>query len=167
MLRLAILLAALASAAAAPQQRSPLTVDGWGGVRIGMTQAEVAKALNTRLTGEAIDDENVCVEKQAKGLPAMRFMFEDRRLTRISIAEGSGITTPRGIGPGATATAVRKAYGAKPKAEAHTYEDKPAEYLTYWTVPNKRGIRFETSTDRKVYVIHAGTDSIQYIEGCA
>jgi hypothetical protein len=167
MIRAAIVLAVMASPAGAAPPKWPLTDQGLGPVRIGMTQAQVAKALNSRLTGEAIDDENQCVEKSAKALPGVLFMFVDRRLSRVSIAKGSGITTRRGIGVGATAAAVRKAYGRGLKAEPNTYEDKPAEYLTYWTVPGRRGYRFETSTDRKVYVIHAGTNSIQYIEGCA
>ena len=167
MIRAAIVLAALASPAAAAPPKWQLTDTGLGPVRIGMTQAQVAKALNSELTGEAIEDEKVCVEKSARSLPAVLFMFLDQRLSRVSIAKGSGITTRGGIGIGSTAAAVRKAFGRGLQAETNEYEDKPAEYLTYWTVPGKRGYRFETSTNRKVYVIHAGTSSINYIEGCA
>src|SRR4051794_9903896 len=164
---LAGLLALAASQAAAAPPKWQLTDTGLGPVRIGMTQAQVAKALNTKLKGEAIEDEKVCVEKEARSLPGVNFLFENERLGRISIAKPSPITTRLGIGAGATAAQVRKAYGAKLRTERNAYEERPAEYLTYWTVPKKRGFRFETGTDRKVYVIHAGTDSIQYIEGCA
>jgi hypothetical protein len=158
-----VTLAALLLAAAS----WPLTVDGYGPARIGMTQAEVANALHVKLTGEAIDDEDVCVEKEAAGFLGVMFMFEDKKLARVSLWEGSKVRTARGIGLGATADAVRRAYGKALKAERHHYEDLPSEYLTFWTVPKKRGVRFETNSKRRVQAIHAGTDAIQYVEGCA
>ena len=165
----ALLLLALASSAAAagPQPRWPLTVDGWGPVRIGMTQAQVSKALSTRLTGQAIEDEDTCVEKGSSKYPGVFFMFEGGKVTRISVSEPSRLRTPSGIGIGATAAEVRRAYPRGLQAETHEYIGAPGEYLTFWTVRNKRGIRFETDERRRVQVIHAGTGSIQYIEGCA
>jgi hypothetical protein len=145
----------------------PLTPDGWGAAKIGMTQAEVARALGRKLEGEPIEDENVCVEKIISGREGMWLMFEEGRLTRISIGEKSRITTPRRIGLGATAASVRKAYGKGLEAEPHHYVGLPAQYLTYWTVRNKRGVRFETDRKRRVETIHAGGPSIQYVEGCA
>ena len=145
----------------------PLTVDGYGPARIGMSQAEVVKALHAKLTGEAIEDEKVCVEKKAAALPGVIFMFEDARLARVSLWSPSKVTTPRGIGLGAGADAVRRAYGKGLRSEPHHYEDLPSQYLTFWTVPGKRGVRFETNSKRRVQAIHAGTSAIQYVEGCA
>ena len=170
MIRTAILLLALAAstAAAASQPQWRLTVDGLGAVRIGMTRRQVESALHTRLKGEPIEDEKACVEMVPVGRDrGLWFMFEEYKLTRISIGEPSRVTTPRGIGIGATADRVKRAYGRGLKAEPHKYEDRPAEYLTYWTVPEKRGVRFETDGKRRVQTIHAGTSSIQYVEGCA
>ena len=48
-------LLAVAAAASAP----PLTPDGWGAVKIGMTQVQVAKALSAKLEGDPIEDEKV------------------------------------------------------------------------------------------------------------
>lgn len=144
-----------------------LTPDGWGAVKIGMSQAEVATALGAGLEGEPIEDENVCVEKITPAHPGMWFMFEEGKLTRISVGEKSKVTTPRGVGLGATASQVRRKYPKGLQAEPHHYLDLPGEYLTYWTVPKKRGVRFETDRKRRVETIHAGTDSIQYVEGCA
>jgi len=145
----------------------PLTVDGYGPARIGMNQVQVSRALHAKLTGEPIDSEDSCVEKTAAGFPDVLFMFEGRKLARISLWQTSKVKTPRGIGLGATAAAVRKAYGKQLKAEPHHYEDLPSEYLTFWTVPGKRGVRFETNSKRRVQAIHAGTGVIQYVEGCA
>jgi hypothetical protein len=151
------------AAAASP----PLTPDGWGKVRIGMSQPQVARALGARLEGDPIDDEHACVEKTARRFPGMWFMFLDDRLARISIGEKSKVRTPRGIGLGASAASVRHRYGRALTAEPHHYLGLPAEYLTYWTVSKRRGVRFETDAKRRVETIHAGTDSIQLVEGCA
>ncbi len=155
--------ALLLAAAAAPH----LTPDGWGAVKIGMSQAQVAGALGAKLEGEPIEDEKVCVEKITPKHPDMWFMFLDGRLARISVGEKSKVTTPRGIGVGASAAEVRRKYAKGLQAEPHHYLDLPGEYLTYWTVPKKRGVRFETDVKRQVETIHAGDDSIQYVEGCA
>ena len=157
-------------AAAAPafaQGTLVLTPDGLGPVRIGMSQKQVIAALGGTLEGAAIESDDICVEKESSALSGVGFMFEEGRLTRISLGEGTDITTPRGIGVGSAAIAVRHAYRGKLKAEPNAYIEKPAEYLTYWTVPGKKGVRFEVDAKRKVYVIHAGGPSIEYIEGCA
>ena len=170
MIRLAVLpvaLAASAAAAAAPASW-PLTVDGWGPVKIGMSRSQVERALHVRLKGEAIEDEKACVEMVPAGRDrGLWFMFEDYRLSRISVGQPSKVKTPRGIGIGASADAVRRAYSGGLKIEPHHYEELPAEYLTYWTAPGKRGVRFETDRNRRVQTIHAGTASIQFVEGCA
>lgn len=98
--------------------------------------------------------------------PGLWFMLEEGKLTRISVGDPSKVTTPRGIGVGAAAATVRRAYGRTLKAEPHLYESLPAEYLTYWTVPKKRRpVRDGHQAARAT--IHAGTESIQYVEGCA
>ena len=161
-----IVLALLAAAAALGSW--PLTPDGWGPVRIGMSRAQVEQALAVKLEGEPLEDEKSCIELVPKGPKrGLWFLFEDYKLSRISIGEPSQVTTPRGIGMGATAAAVRRAYGKGLKAEPHYYEDRPAEYLTFWTVPRKRGVRFETDSKRRVQTIHAGTAAIELVEGCA
>jgi hypothetical protein len=168
-LRKLLLILALAAPAAAPAQPSGwrLTPDGYGPVRIGMTRAQVSAALSARLEGEAIEDEEACIEMGARqGYRGIYFMFENRRLSRISATEPSQATTVRGIGIGATAARVRRAYPAA-RAQTHTYLGRPAEYLTFWPRHATRGIRFETGSDRRVTTIHVGGASIRYIEGCA
>lgn len=144
-----------------------LTPQGLGPVKLGMSQQQVAAAVGGTLEGAAIESDDICVEKESTALPGVGFMFEDKKLTRISLAEGSKISTLRGITVGVSASAVRKAYGPKLKSEPNTYIEAPAEYLTYWVRPNRSGICFEVDEKRKVYVIHAGSQSIQYVEGCA
>lgn len=145
-----------------------LTVDGLGPARIGMSRQQVESALHIHLQGEPIQDEKTCVELVPAGRDqGLWFMFEDYKLTRISVGRPSRVTTPRGIGVGATAVQVRRAYARGLVVEPHHYEGSPALYLTYWTKPGKRGVEFETDRQRRVQAIHAGTSSIGYVEGCA
>jgi hypothetical protein len=159
----------LAGAAVAETPAWKLTPSGWGPARIGMTRVQVTKALKVSLEGDAFDNEGSCLELVGadNALPGLFFMFEEGKLTRITASEPSAIATPRGIHAGSIADEVRKAYGAGLKSEPHKYEDPPAEYLTYWLKPDRSGVRFETDMQGKVESIHAGTSSIQYVEGCA
>lgn len=161
--------ALLATSSATPTYDWKLTPSGWGPVRIGMNRDQVSKALHAGLEGDAFDNEGSCIELYSSDpkLAGLYFMFLDGKLSRVSAGDKSRIDTPRGMGVGATADEIRKAYGEKLKAEPHHYLDLPAEYLTYWVKPEKSGVRFETDAQRKVESIHAGNSSIQYIEGCA
>ncbi|MCL6699814.1 hypothetical protein LZ496_13615 [Sphingomonas sp. NSE70-1] len=163
------LLLIAAAPAPTPTYDWKLTPTGWGPVRIGMNRDQVQKALNDRLEGDAFDNEGSCIElfPQGEALKGSYFMFLDGKLSRISVSSPSKIVTPRGIGVGASADEVHKAYGEALKAEPNHYVDLPAEYLTFWLKPEKSGVRFETDAQRKVEIIHAGDSSIQYIEGCA
>ena len=166
---LLVIAALMTATTSAPTYDWKLTPAGWGPVHIGMTRAQVSKALKVELEGDAFDNEGNCIElfPESEALKGSYFMFLDGKLSRISISEPSKIVTPRGIGVGASADDVRKAYGEQLQAEPNHYLDLPAEYLTFWLKPNKSGVRFETDAQRKVETIHAGNDSIQYIEGCA
>ena len=159
----------LTSAAPTRSYDWKLTPAGWGPVRIGMTREQVAKALETELRGDAFDNWGSCIElfPASEQLKGTYFMFQDGKLSRISVVDAGKLATPRGIHVGSTADEVRELYGEKLQAEPHHYIDLPAEYLTYWLKPAKSGVRFETDAERKVQTIHVGNDSIQLVEGCA
>ena len=149
----------------AARASATLTPQGYGPVRIGMTRAQVNRALRETLTPRSEWEEDACESGTAASLPGMIFMFEDGRLTRISLYEESAVRTPRGLGIGSTEAEVRRLYPGL-EEEEHTYVGAPGLYLTYWVTPKKRGVRFETNSERKVSAVHAGLDSITYIEGC-
>ncbi|WNO53828.1 hypothetical protein [Stakelama saccharophila] len=157
-----------------------LTANGWGPLKIGMTKAEVTKALGGDADPGAANgpDPETCEQYRPERAPdGMMVMLEAGRLTRITLDSDSDIETARGIGVGDTAAAVRAAYGTALTASPHKYVEQPGEYLTLWIngagdgayveSPYARGIRFEIGKDGKVQSIHAGGPSIQYVEGCA
>lgn len=158
----------LTAAGPAPNYDWKLTPSGWGPVRIGMNRHQVENALKTKLEGEALD-KGSCLDLYSSDerLEGLYFMFIEGKLSRISAWDTSIVATPRGIHVGSTADEVRAAYGSVLQAEPHHYVGAPAEYLTFWLIPQKSGVRFETDLSGKVETIHVGNDTIQYIEGCA
>lgn len=158
-----------------------LTAEGFGPLRIGMSRAEVVKALGEDSNPNAVGgpEPEACDQfRPARAPEGMLVMIEKGRLTSIALVHGSKITTDRGLGLGATAASVRKAYGPALSAEPHKYESAPAEYLTMWAKngprgdefvedPAARGIRYVIDGKGLVEAIHAGGPSLQYVEGCA
>jgi hypothetical protein len=173
--------AAAPAPAPAPTAEPVLTADGYGPLRIGMTRAEVVKAVGEDSDPEAVGgpDPEACDEFHPGRAPkGLLVMIEAGRLTRISLVRDSKVKTDRGLGLGATAAAVRAAYGPALSAEPHKYEDKPAEYLTFRTkdapkgagaatLATARGMLYEIGSKGTVQRISAGGPSIQYVEGCA
>ena len=158
---------------------APLTAEGWGPLRIGMTRAEVEAALGPDADPEAVGgpDPESCDQFRPERAPeGLLVMIEEGVLTRISVFEPATLTTDRGFGVGASAADIKAAYGDGLQAEPHNYLGLPAEYLTAWSggQPTEpyvqdaaaRGIRYETAADARVEQIHVGGPSIQYVEGC-
>jgi hypothetical protein len=158
---------ALALTAAAPP---PLTSAGWGQLKIGATESEVRKALTPfEVEGEPGDDTYAdCHHINSKRYPGLAAMIQEGRLTRLSLwSESRSLKTDKGLGVGATEAQVKRAYGPKLLVTEHAYDGPEGHYLTYWTVPEKRGVRYETDIHGRVSVIHVGDDTIQLIEGCS
>lgn len=168
------LIAALSDDLLRLEQRGPHTGDwrltpaGLGPVRIGMTRDQVASALGTALTdASAVEIGEDCGEASTSLLPGTWFMFEKGELTRVSLHSPSALTTPRGVAPGVSEAEVRTAYPTGLTASPHEYEAPPAKYLTFWTTVRRTGVRFEINHKGSVEAVHAGTRSIEYVEGCA
>ena len=165
----------------APAPRfATLAASGWGPLRIGMTRAEVTRALGSDADPGAVGgaEPEICDEFRPERAPVgMLVMIQGGTLTRISLIRDSQVRTDRGLGLGATTAQVRAAYGPKLAASPHKYEGAPAEYLDVWLggppraefVPERPdvGLRYEIGGDGRVRAIHAGGASIAYVEGCA
>lgn len=159
-----------------------LTSDGLGPLRIGMTIAEITAAAGPDSEPNApggMEPESCDQFRPARAPAGVIVMVEQGRLTRISLDEGSRLATDRGIRVGDTAGRVRAAYGTSLSEMPHEYVEAPAAYLTHWEGnvrpgaggyvedPAARGIRYETDEHKRVTVIHGGSTSIQFVEGCS
>lgn len=152
-------------AAAATPAAGVLTENGYGPLRVGMSWALARRAMPTLHSDMELGEQ--CFEATASNIPGLYAMFEDHRLVRVSIADANPIRTALGARLGQTAAQVRAIYGPRLRVEPHHYQGPAAQYLTWWTIPDRRGIRFETDTHRRITTIHAGGPAIAYVEGCA
>ena len=94
-----------AAVASAPKPEAPapaaavLTAEGFGPLRIGMSRAEVVKALGEDSDPEAVggpDPENCDMFRPLRAPDGMLVMIEEGRLTSISLIDDSKVETDRG-----------------------------------------------------------------------
>ena len=151
-----------------------LSPDGWGPLRIGMSRDEIVAAVGEDANPGAVGgpDPEACDQFAPTGVPAgMLLMVENDTLTRITLMRGSHVRTERGFALGDSASAVIEGHGALAVRTPHKYRDEPSAYITVWRTPPggaapARGIVYEVHDDGLVALIHAGGESIQYVEGC-
>jgi hypothetical protein len=149
----------------------PLTVEGYGDMRIGMTLAEARQVSGLPLNNTPLDEETpgACVEQQYPTTDGdqLWLMFEGDRLTRVTASsEAPRTRTAQNVGVGSTDAEVRTAYQNVIEEGAH-YNPPPAHNLLIWITPDQRGLLFEVSEAGVVTAVHAGGPSIRYMEGCA
>jgi hypothetical protein len=149
----------------------PLTVEGYGDMRIGMTIADARQVSGQPLNAEALEPDvpGACSDQEYRTADGdqLWLMFEGDRLTRISAsAEAPHTRTAQNVGVGSTDAEVRAAYQGLVEQGAH-YDDPPAHNLIAWTTPDESGLLFEVNDQGVVTAVHAGTASILYMEGCA
>ncbi len=173
----AALIAATASAAlaarpshhAAPRPAAAppwvLTPDGAGPLRIGMGERAAARALGVARLKHDIEEKG-CFEAQAGRQRGVGLMFENGRLTVVSVYAPSPVKTAKGIGVGATEAEVRAAYPGL-KAAPQAYDARPALDMTWLAPGGARGFKFTTTPKRRVAGVQAGeARSLGYMEGC-
>lgn len=142
--------------------------DGVAPVRVGMTVAQVERALHAKLSIEFPngDGPDGCGEASARGREeSLAYMFERGRVTRVDLAGArSPVRTATGIGLGSSIADIRRAYGTAARAQTDVYSEEPDFEVK--SPDRKAAIVFETEHG-KVVRIHAGQlPSAEYIEGC-
>ncbi len=163
----------------APAQDGVLTADGYGPLRIGMSRAEVERALGPDADPESVggpDPQSCDIFRPERAPENMMVMVEEGVLTSIWLDPGSAVNTDHGFGPGDSAATIKAAYGDAAQVSPHKYSEPPAEYVTVWARgggadyvqdANARGISYHIGNDGNVEHVAAGGPSIQYVEGCA
>jgi hypothetical protein len=143
-----------------------LSPEGYGPVRIGMTPAEVERALGAPLQLDS-PDPALCRYGVSASIPGVRVMIENDRVARIDLARGGEARTDRGLGLGDSAAQVRAAYGSTLEESLHKYVPPPAGYLESWNSGGTRGVRYEIDERGRVSAVYAGGPAVRYVEGCA
>ncbi|WP_152630599.1 hypothetical protein [Thalassospira sp. HJ] len=153
-----------------------LSEQGYGPARIGMSDTELRKAIGPRLDAFIAGDDESCTYLQRELDPfGLGYMILDGSLARVSLygdehdVATSLVRTSNGLSIGSTRDDVYAAFsGQKLIEEEHEYLGPTGKYITWWQDDAQtRGIRFEIDENGTVIAIHAGTDAITLIEGCA
>lgn len=172
-LALVVIAVAALSSIEAQAHEDLLSPDGYGWVRIGDSFSQTRKPFNalidraSRPTDWFIagpgDDPDVCVEYELLRTSGILVMFEQGKVTRVSLTKPE-YATDKGLQVGDPES---KVLAAHPDVviEPAPYGEEPAHDLYVWRTSG-RGLRFEIDADGKVAAIHGGGKSIRYMEGC-
>jgi hypothetical protein len=157
-------LAAIASTAAAAP---PLTAQGWGKLRIGMSERDAVRLFHLRVPRGPGPDSFECRQDEIPSQEGLSVMAQRGIITRIAISAPSQLLTDRHLGLGSTEADVKRAYRKALKIATTPYEEEPAHEMIFWTVPGKRGVRYDTNIAGSVEAIYVGASAIELIEGCS
>ena len=117
----------------------------YGPVRIGMTQADIQKALGVSV--KAIDFEDGSTECRyiapVRGHKGVSFMLLDGHLARIDV-DDPAVRTLSGAYIGASQLSVLALYKGRISVTPHFYTAPDGSYLTLLSSDKKHGVRFET-----------------------
>ena len=154
-----------------------LTSEGYGPLRIGMTQAEVDAVMGKPLLPMAADIDGCSIYKPERAPEGLSVRISQGVLTRVEITRPSTIKTEAGFAVGDSIDKVRAAYGSRGSWEVHLYDAGESGRLFVWdklpeigdTVFDReaRGITYVVSDTGIVWSIYGGDSSIQAFEGCA
>lgn len=147
------------------QNKSVVTYNSFGGVKIGMTVSKASKAFGVSLVrGKGY--ENSCYYVSPKqGFKNVSFMVTNGSIARIDIY-GKGYATDKGAKVGDTEARIKSLYKGMVKASRHPYDEK-GHYLEVKFAGGNYSIIFETD-GRRVTSFRAGkSEEVGYIEGCS
>ena len=157
------LLLALAAAPAAAD--TPVTLQGVGELRIGMS----LDTLRSRYAAAAEyepDPESDCSYWTSGDFPELSMMVVGGRLVRID-TDDRRYRTRSGARVGMSEREVRALYGAQMRVEPHPYTAPDGHYLVYRARSEPFGLIFETDRGRVISFRVGYWENVQWIEGCS
>jgi hypothetical protein len=157
-----LVLAAIAVTRGLP---APVTLDGVGGARPGMTAVAVSRAWNTPLRLDAPIRPGCQTAAISKGGMRGYALFERRRFGAVFFTRGA--RTPSGIAIGSSLDALRRAYRGRLTSKPHAYEHGARYYFLTRTSKPRWQIRLDVSVRGRVTRISFGNAAVRYTEGCA
>jgi hypothetical protein len=148
--------------------QSPLTINGIGPVRVGMTLAEAEQAADMPMSVPDTDD-NGCGYSQPQGIENLLFMVTDNQIARVDVVRDSTIKTLSGAGIGNTRAEIEAMYPGQIEVSPHKYV-QGGHYLTYIpTDVSDRNYRivFETDENDVVTRLRSGKlPEVTWVETC-
>ncbi|MHC5775125.1 hypothetical protein [Nostoc sp.] len=148
--------------------QSKLLINGIGGVRIGMTVSQAAKAAGIKLIGDSAN--NSCYYVKPQNEPKnLLFMVTKGRISRVDVRQNTQITTLKGAKIGDTEAQIKSLYPGKIKVTSHKYV-QGGHYLTF--IPKDRAnqnyrVVFETDGKRVTQFRSGKLPEVEFVEGCS
>lgn len=148
---------------------SPVSTQGIGGIKIGMTISQASQVARIKLIILEKNHRTACsYYKPARGLSGINFMVTNRAISRIDITNPQ-ITTLSGAKIGDSEERIRSLYGAQLQTKLHKYLDQ-GHYLIF--VPRdqqdrQNRILFETDGAKVLSWRVGRIKEISWSEGCS
>ncbi len=147
---------------------STVTATGYGALRIGMTVANAATALNSPIPS-TVGLDSVCAYVQLAGAPlGMQIMVAGGSVARIEI-DSSSIATGLGARVGDSEARVHELYGSRVTVEPHKYLPNGHYMIVAPIPPTDSAYRLIFETDgSRVTTYRAGRlPQVAWVERCA
>ncbi len=143
-----------------------VSIDGYRGVRIGMTVEEASTAYGAPLLPAGpVEQGAACYEIFPGGTPGtLSFMVVDGRVARVDV-EGPGPRTSTRVGVGSTEAEVQAAYPGGVVVSPHKYTGPEGHYLTV-TPREGAALIFETDGSKVTQYRAGSLPAVAYVEGC-
>lgn len=150
-----------------PEPPSILSPQGWGPVRVGMSEDKAIEAMGeVRPAGDQPDP--ACHYLRPVSADSIFVMIQSGKVARVEARAGANaIPTDKGVKVGAEVGDVIAQYPGDLEVEPSKYEPPPAQYLTSWNRRDRQGVRYVIDADGKVSQILAGGPAIRLVEGCS
>lgn len=156
--------------------RSVLTVEGLGVVRLGMSLQEMEQATGAAFAqrNPAWYESDTCwyTDRLENPSPNVAYMMNQDRLVRIDVkpaeeADGVPVHTASGFGVGSTEDAILSRYGEAAQKTPHPYLGTEGAVLRI-PAPNADGVLLFETADGKVTRFRAGlAPEVDLKEGCS
>jgi hypothetical protein len=157
--------AALAALLAGSVVAPPLTTAGWGAVRVGMTPAQAAARLGSRLVVPKGADPTACHYRTTAPAPGLLFMVENGRIVRVETKDAR-YATLSGVRVGDSQDSALATYAGRARVMPHKYSDT-GKYIVVATSDGKRAVVVETDQGRVTQIRGGQRPAVEYVEGCS
>ncbi|MBN3950748.1 MAG: hypothetical protein HWQ38_31480 [Nostoc sp. NMS7] len=148
--------------------KSKLSINGIGQVRVGMTVSQARKAAGTQLIGDSAN--NSCYYVKPQNEPKnLLFMVTKGRISRVDVRQNTQITTLKGAKIGDSEAQIKSLYPGQIKVTSHKYV-QGGHYLTF--IPKDRAnqnyrVVFETDGKRVTQFRSCKLPEVEFVEACS
>jgi hypothetical protein len=147
-------------------ERTPVAMDGFGPLKIGMNRAEAERALGATLDVSPPAPGSDCqYARLPQGPSGLSLMLTQGVIARIDVRDNTAIATPAGIRIGSNEFDVDNAYRGRTTVAEQKYQDGHDITVTDPARPNLRYL-FETDGTRVTRYRTGRTPEVEFVEGC-